>query len=881
MKNKLQAGNCFMLILISLCFLTAAVYADAPQDPNRPVAITSWLKTDPVKQPMPVFNDIKNLAEETFELKDLLEFDPVNTAELWPKSGDAINWRPAMRLIWLQAGVDSNDIITLSETQTQTQAPQIAYLATYLHADRWIKTTLKIKSSHLLKAYLDGKEIISKEDSNKPAGDAPAKPGESSKEIKLTTGSHILIVKSLRDPKNSAPWDISASINLSKEFCEDDIRMNTNPKHRMDLIRLNNSTRIHDVSISGDADLVAVTLSKRYTEDKAETWLQIHRTQDASLVRSYRGGMKISSIKWAPKGKKFSFTSTDDKKQTLWVVDLEKGTTTALLKDVENLSGHSWSPTGSFIIYNVTQKPEEKIENLRRLKGMEDRQPTYRDRSFLYMVNVPEKTTRRLTSGLLSTNLNSISRNGSKILFTTSEPDYSERPYSKSEVFILNPVSMEIEKLWRSRWTAAGQFSPDGKKLLVTAGPQMFDGIGKNVSEGTIPNDYDGQAFIYDLATKQAEPITKNFNPAIDQAFWPKTGEFIYFVTIDTSYMPLHRYDLKKKVLEKIETGVHSVGKIDFAENKPVAVYTGSSATEPTKIYLIDLETKKYRLFLDPSKSDYQNLSLGNLEDFSFVNKQNVTVDGYVCYPPDFDPNKKYPCIVYYYSGTFPTPKGFGGSYSKNLYAAQGYIVYVLQPSGAIGFGQEFSAMHVNDWGVFVADEIIDGVKQFIAAHLFVDPDHIGCVGASYGGFMTMLLQTRTDIFAAAVSHAGISSISSYWGEGYWGYGYSAVAAADSFPWSRRDIFVDQSPLFSADKVTTPLLLLHGAKDTNVPPGESIQMYTALKLLGKEVEFIEIIGENHGIVDHKKRVLWMKSTLAWFDRYLKDQPNWWNDMYKK
>ncbi|MGP8330662.1 MAG: alpha/beta hydrolase family protein, partial [Methanosarcinaceae archaeon] len=110
---------------------------------------------------------------------------------------------------------------------------------------------------------------------------------------------------------------------------------------------------------------------------------------------------------------------------------------------------------------------------------------------------------------------------------------------------------------------------------------------------------------------------------------------------------------------------------------------------------------------------------------------------------------------------------------------------------------------------------------------------------------------------------------------------YSAVATANSFPWNRRDIYVDQSPLFSADKIVTPLLLTHGAGDTNVPPGESEQMYIALKLLGKDVEYLKIDDQNHWVLDYKKRIRWTKSIIAWFDKWLKEQPEFWNDLYPK
>ena len=144
---------------------------------------------------------------------------------------------------------------------------------------------------------------------------------------------------------------------------------------------------------------------------------------------------------------------------------------------------------------------------------------------------------------------------------------------------------------------------------------------------------------------------------------------------------------------------------------------------------------------------------------------------------------------------------------------------------------------------------------------------------------MTQYLLTRTERFAAGISHAGISSLGSYWGEGYWGYSYSSVATADSYPWNRGDLYVGHSPLFNAHKIRTPLLLLHGADDTNVPPGESEQLYTALKLLQRPVEYVRIEGQDHHILKHDQRVIWSQTIVAFFDRWLKDQPEWWDHLY--
>ncbi|MEO1369049.1 MAG: prolyl oligopeptidase family serine peptidase, partial [Acidobacteriota bacterium] len=269
------------------------------------------------------------------------------------------------------------------------------------------------------------------------------------------------------------------------------------------------------------------------------------------------------------------------------------------------------------------------------------------------------------------------------------------------------------------------------------------------------------------------------------------------------------------------------------------------------------------------------------VRDWSFTSKDGDEILGRVYLPPGADESAAgdYPLIVYYYGGTAPVGRGFGGRYPKELWAAQGFVVYVLQPSGTTGFGQEFAARHVNAWGRQTADEILEGTELFLEAHPFVDPERVGAIGASYGGFMTMYLQTRSDLFAAAVSHAGISNLASYWGQGWWGYLYSDAASAGSFPWNNKELYVEQSPLYAADKITTPLLLLHGDADTNVPPVESHQMYTALEVLGKEVELIEIGGQNHTILSLEERRLWTRTILAWFSHHLKDEPHMWQHLW--
>jgi len=510
---------------------------------------------------------------------------------------------------------------------------------------------------------------------------------------------------------------------------------------------------------------------------------------------------------------------------------------------------------------------------------MADRMPGWRNRSHLYKINLQSGARQKLTSGALSTSQASISPDGRRLLVTRSKVDLEQRPYSTSQLYVLDIVTLEAELLWEGPWLAGAQWVPDGKTILMLGGPSLFGEIGINIPTGTSPNEYDTQAYFFDPVEKKVEPLTKGFDPSINQAHFSLSENCIYFVVTEADFVHLYRYSPKSKEFEKMYCGVDALGSFSIARGKPMGVYIGSSATVPHKAFTIDLKRRRSSLFRDPSSEDFADVGFGELESWTYRNQRGRDIACRVYYPPRFDPKRKYPCIVNYYGGTSPVTRGFGGRYPLNYYAAQGYIVFVLQPSGATGFGQDFSGLHVNDWGQIVADEILDGVKKFTETHPFVDPARIGCIGASFGGFMTMLLQTRSSLFATAIAHAGISSIASYWGEGYWGYLYSAYATANSFPWNRKDLYIEQSPLFNADKISTPLLLLHGSADTNVPPGESTQLFTALKLLGREVEYIQILDQNHHIMEYGKRILWTKTILAWFDRWLKRQPQWWFDLY--
>ena len=866
-----------MFVLVPVFLLDALpVFAQDIENDEPEVFIGELLKLGAIDIKSPAYDSVKNLKGEKFSDENLLEYDYLNPAKLKPRLNDAITIN-GINLKWENVKAGKDDFV-LAERRSKKDIAQLCYFAAFINVDRWMEAAFEISSPQMFEAYLDAKLITSKKSLD---SDDAEKVGSSSKKCKLENGKHLLLIKSVKPLGNDSEWKLKTAVKFDDKDSRDALSVDLAPEQKMDIDHLLNGTFINSVSISPDGDWVLLRYSERSAADgKSKRWSEVRDLSSNRLIQSFRN-TDISGLRWTPQGRKLTYTtSSKDNGSSIWLFDLDLMTEKILLENIKDLSGYSWSDDERFIVYNISEKPEKNSSGLNRLEGMSDRWPWWRSRNSLYRLDVQSGFTERLTYGHLSTNLQDIRPDGKKILFSVNVPDFNERPYSKQYLMEMDLETNNLDTIWVKRFSGSCSYSPNGASLLVTGSPMLFGDLGVSGGGDAIPNDYDTQAYIYNMSSGDVDPITLSFNPSVRQATWSNFDEnLLYFLASDSTYVRIFEYDLNTRYFEKVESGFDVVNNISISKNSSTAVCTGSSISTPKHANQINLATGEIIEIANPQKEAYENIAFGETEDWTFKNYSNVDIDGSVYYPPDFDENKKYPLIVYYYGGTSPVDRAFGGRYPKNLFAAQGYVVYVLQPSGAVGYGQPFSALHVNNWGITVADEIILGTQLFVETHPFIDADRVGCMGASYGGFMTMLLQTRTDIFAAAISHAGISSISSYWGEGYWGYLYSSVASANSFPWNNSKLYIDQSPLFNADKIVTPLLLLHGTDDTNVPPGESIQLYTALKLLGKPVELIEVEGQNHHITDYKKRIEWQKTILAWYDKWLKDQPEWWNDIY--
>lgn len=821
-------------------------------------------------------------SAETIEVKTLKYAGPYAVAQPW--MADSVNIKG--EAFDLKQLLDSPLSFTLLNKGKEVSAAQLLadkqqdalHLASFCVSNtQRTKATIAVEGLEQYRLFVDGEQV--------------AVNGDKAETI-LTPSQHTVVIKYLTRKNASAD---KKSIKLTVTAA------NGAPLSVGDAAA-KRAYNIYDVICAPNYPSVSISPNGKFIVVR-KTWVDRKgNNHSISELRNYQTNRVMAtfeeSVKWMPASNKLYFTQkasdssiAGEEKQdgTLQLITINP-----LTMEREVLASHlpegwfQFTPDEKTLIYTLTTEGRKKDPQVYDVKEPEDRQPGWRERSNLAKYDLASGILQPLTFGYHNIYLMDISADSRYLLIGKEEERLTKRPTSLTSFYRLDLGSMnassattpKVETLIeKGEFLNSAQFSPDGKSILVSASPEAFNGIGKNVEEGQTPSMIDTQLYLMTLSDKKVRPLTKDFNPNVQSVDWSKADGNIYFTAEDKDCVHLFQLNPKSGKFTLLKTPEEYIKSFSLASSAAEMAFSGQSASNADRLYKMNTKALKSQLVDDLSARELKDVELGECKAWNFVNSRGDTLCCRYYLPPHFDAAKKYPMIVNYYGGCSPTSRMFQSRYPHHVYAAMGYVVLVVNPSGATGFGQKFSARHVDTAGEGVAEDIISSTQAFCDEHAFVNRKKIGCIGASYGGFMTQYLQTKTDLFAAAISHAGISDHTSYWGEGYWGYSYSEVSMANEYPWTNKHLFVDQSPLYNADKIHTPLLFVHGTADNNVPVGESIQLYTALKLLGRPTAMVLVDGQDHHIIDYEKRLKWQNTIFAWFAKWLQDDASWWTEMY--
>lgn len=817
-----------------------------------PVSPATALELGPLASPTVALSEDPRATTVDF----VPELPPAAT---WPVEGDPVRWFDGSAPSWRSSEATDGRFVA-----SAADGPTLRFIALYASVDRYGRADVVVEAAGAVRLFVDGEDVAH--------GGAP---GDAATELRTTRtfrrGMHRLLLRIER----SASEATSHAVRIEPSGEGDDAPVwstSISPLHApADYHELREVHSMSGLRLSPDGALLAVRRTERGPGGSSWSRLDVVRVADGQVVAASLGGAGASAVEWREDGWELLLRVGDD----LLSWNRRTHELRRLLEAEPGLGAVSWSDDGDGLVFTSTRGvPAPKDGAPVRRTERRERLTDWPVAPHLWHLVVSSGARRRLAvPGDWVQDAFGFRRGGRSLVLLRSRPT-GARPWFETEVLTLDLATGAERSVatlamgFENRPGLSGfAVSPDGSRIAFVGPPSEL-----GVAGAVEPNAFDPDLFVLDLESGAWTNVTGDQRASVDGHLrWTRDGTGIRFLATAGSrqVQVFARLEgIEVVAIEEQSAGGERVHDVDFAGESSYAAVVSRTDRLPWLV------------------GDGRDLALPNLplearwvlpapEDQAFAADDGTPIEAWLYRPigPDRG-DGKLPLVVYYYGGASPTTRGWNELHAYVV--ANGYALYVVNPRGAHGYGAEFANHHVNDWGEKAGSDILRGVEDVLARNDDLDPTRVGAYGGSYGGFMTMSLVARSDRFAAAVSLYGISNLASYWGDGLWGWTYGDQAMATSYPWSHAEWYTEHSPLFNADRIHTPLLLLHGDQDGNVPPAESEQMFTALRALGREVELVRFAGEDHGLRGTwENRVAHREMMLEWFDAHLRDRPTAW------
>jgi len=401
-------------------------------------------------------------------------------------------------------------------------------------------------------------------------------------------------------------------------------------------------------------------------------------------------------------------------------------------------------------------------------------------------------------------------------------------------------------------------FSPDGKTLAYHSMPRAGFESDRN------------RLMLLDLATGEARHLHAGTEISAHGTQWAVDGQGLYF-TVDTQGTAQVMFSGLDGATRAVSRGRWNFGGLAVARN---ALYAVRSCTErPNEIVTLPLSSAPAEgaLLTDENGPVYANLKLPQVQERRFTATDGKEIHSWVVYPPDFDPAKKWPMLLYCQGGPqSQVGQWFSYRWNFHLMAAQGYIVLAVNRRGLPGFGQEWNDSISRDWGGQCMQDLLSACDA-MQEEPFVDASRTGAVGASFGGYsIYWLMGHGGDRFASMIAHCGVFNLESMYlsTEEQFFVNWDLGGPFWQSPEVARD-YERFSPHNAVSEWKTPLLVVHGQRDYRVPFEQGLQAFTAAQLRGVPSRLLYFPDEGHWVLSPQNGVLWHRVFFDWLDRYCK------------
>ncbi len=401
------------------------------------------------------------------------------------------------------------------------------------------------------------------------------------------------------------------------------------------------------------------------------------------------------------------------------------------------------------------------------------------------------------------------------------------------------------------------KFSPDGKHLAW----QSMERDGYESDRNRL--------CVFDLSERKKSYVTEGFQSGVDDYCWNNDSRTLYFIGVWHGATMIYKTD-PSGVTEQLTEGDYDYASVAMAGNNVITKRHSISA--PDDIYLLNTESRKVTQLTTENKHIFDQLTVGKVEP-----RWTKTTDGkqmlsWVIYPPHFDPSKKYPTLLFCEGGPqSPVSQFWSYRWNFQIMAANDYIIIAPNRRGLPGFGMEWLEQISGDYSGQCIKDYLTAIDD-IAKEPYVDKDHLGCVGASFGGYSVYYLAGHHDKrFKAFIAHDGMFNMEQQYleTEESWFTNWDLGG-----PYWEKDNAVAQrtyanSPHKFVDKWDTPILCIHGEKDYRILASQGMSAFNAAVMRGIPAELLIYPDENHWVLKPQNGILWQRTFFSWLDKWLK------------
>jgi len=643
--------------------------------------------------------------------------------------------------------------------------------------------------------------------------------------------------------------------------------------------------RVAGVQVSPDGTKVLYSVSYySIPENKGNSELFTMNTDGSDKQQITHTATREASARWMKDGKRITFLSSETGSMQLWIMNAD-GSDRKQISNLENgMNDFSFSPDESRILYvadvKYSQSTAEKYPDLPKASGIIVKDLMYKHWDE-WVQTVPHPFVANFKNNKIENEVDILkgepyespmkpfggieqlawSPDGKTIAYTCRKKTGKEYALStNSDIYFYNIETGKTENKTEGMmgYDKNPVFSPDGKWLAWESMERDGYEADKN------------RLFLMNVTTGEKTDLSVNFDQNAEALSWSADSKSIYFTSCWHAVTDLYKAEIADKKITQLTKGVHDYNFVAPAKDKLIAVY--HSISKPDEIYSIDPKSGKETEISFENKEIMDKLTMGKVEERWIETTDHKQMLTWVIYPPHFDPNKKYPTLLFCEGGPQSTVSQFW-SYRWNfqLMAANDYIIVAPNRRGLPGFGKEWLEQISGDYGGQNMKDYLSAIDA-VAKEPFVNKDKLGCVGASYGGFSAYWLAGHHEKrFKAFLAHDGMFNLPQQYleTEEMWFVNWDLGGAY----WEKANAIAQRSyansPHLFVDKWDTPILVIHGEKDYRILASQGMAAFNAAILRGVPAEMLIFPDENHWVLKPQNGILWQRTYNEWLDKWLK------------